>query len=64
MITERNTLILNLLQLPEPSPEEPLSQQGKLREGYTKHYKGNHRSTNRGVGFKALIRNNWMKNNH
>ncbi|CAN5305652.1 hypothetical protein BH10PAT1_BH10PAT1_2800 [soil metagenome] len=29
--------------------------------GYSKVYRGNHRSDNRGMGFRAFMRNNWMK---
>jgi hypothetical protein len=50
------------LGLPEPVIKVgPLSDLGPLIRGYSKHYRGNHRSSNKGVGFKALLRNNWMK---
>lgn len=43
---------------PEEGPVETL---GPIRRGVSKHYRGNHRSENRGMGFAALLRNNWMK---
>lgn len=41
--------------------EPPIEKMGKLT-GHSKHYRGNHRSSNRGAGFRAFMRNKWMKN--
>ncbi len=50
---------------PQREPQSKLSDPDDIFKndslsGYSKKYRGNHRSHNRGMGFEAFMRNLWM----
>ncbi len=46
---------------PPRGEDVPLSEQGEIKSGHGKKYRGKHRSHVKGAGVMAFLRNRWMR---
>lgn len=58
---ERKEIYAVLGVSPPRREDVPLSEQGEIKRGHGKKYRGNHRSHVKGAGMMAFLRNKWMK---
>ena len=58
---ERKEIYTALGVNPPRSEDVPLSEQGEIKGGHGKKYRGNHRSQVKGAGMMAFLRNRWMR---